>query len=132
TSISKVREGDVISAVEGGGEYSGNAGDGGRATSAQLNLPYGVSVDGSGNLFIADSFNNRIRKVTAAGVISTVVGNLFSSPGFSGDGGAATSAQVYYPTTVAVDTSGNLFIADSGNNRIRKVTAAGSISKVAG
>ena len=77
-------------------------------------------MDTAGNLFIADFDNFRIRKVTPGGVISTVAGN--GTQGFSGDGGPATSAQLYSPTGVAVDTAGNLFIADLGNSRIRKVT----------
>ncbi len=87
-------------------------------------------MDAAGNLFIADYSNNRIRKVTRDGVISTVAGNGIR--GFSGDGGPATSAQLSYPSGVAVDTAGNLFIADYSNNRIRKVTPAGMISTAAG
>jgi len=121
-----------ISTVAGNGSefYSG---DGGPATSAELNCPIGVAVDAAGNLYIADCNNNRIRKVTAAtGVITTVAGNG-GTGGYSGDGGAATSASLYYPTGVAVDTAGNLYIADGDNNRIRKVTAAtGVITTIAG
>ncbi len=111
-------------------ESSGFSGDGGPATSAQLFNPTGVAVDAAGNLFIADFNNNRIRKVTPAGVISTVAGN--GSQGFSGDGGPATSAQLSGPESVAVDAAGNLFIADRYNDRIRKVTPDGIISTVAG
>ncbi len=109
---------------------SGYSGDGGPATSALLSFPNGLAVDGDGNLFIADSNNNRIRKVTPAGIISTVAGNGVA--GFGGDGGPATSAQLRYPLGVAVDGSGNLFIADAHNNRIRKVSPAGIITTVAG
>jgi uncharacterized protein (TIGR03437 family) len=105
-------------------------GDGGQATSADLNQPADVAVDASGNLFIADAGNNRIRKVSASGIITTVAGN--GSPGFSGDGGPATSALLSYPSAVAVDASGNIFIADWLNNRIRKVSASGIITTVAG
>jgi hypothetical protein len=110
----------IISTVAGNGT-SGYSGDGGQATSAALYFPAGVAVDSAGNLFIADYGNNRIRKVTSAGIISTVAGNGTKS--YSGDGGQATSAALYYPTSVAVDSAGNLFIADEGNNRIRKVSA---------
>ena len=119
----------VISTVAGNG-VQGFSGDGNLATSAQLHNPSGVTVDTAGNLFIADFANNRIRKVTPAGVISTVAGNGIQ--GFSGDGGLATSAQLFAPSSVAVDTTGNLFVADTGNNRIRKVTPAGIISTAAG
>jgi streptogramin lyase len=95
-------------------------GDGGPATSATLTVPSGVAVDGSGNLYIADTGNFRIRKVSAdTGVITTVAGN--GNAGYSGDGGPATSASLSFPFGVAVDGSGNLYIADSYNNRIRKV-----------
>ena len=108
----------------------GSSGDGGLAISAQLYAPTGVAVDGAGNLFIADTFNQRIRKVTLEGTITTVAGN--GTFGFSGDGGLATSAQLYFPTGVAVDGAGSLFIADSVNKVIRKVTPAGTITTVAG
>ncbi|MFL6448492.1 MAG: NHL repeat-containing protein [Bryobacteraceae bacterium] len=118
----------VITTVAGGGDE----GDGGLATDASLNSPNGVAVDGSGNLYIADTWNSRIRKVSAStGVITTLAGN--GSYGFSGDGGPATSASLYYPSGVAVDGSGNLYIADTSNSRIRKVSAdTGVITTVAG
>jgi sugar lactone lactonase YvrE len=97
----------------------GFKGDGGPATSALLFNPGGIAVDATGNLFMADTNNNRIRKVTRDGVISTVAGN--GQPGFSGDGGPATAAELNQPEAVAVDAVGNLFIADWGNHRIRKV-----------
>ena len=108
------------------GEYSG---DGGAATSAGL-MPFSMTLDSAGNLFIAEYYNNRVRKVTPSGVISTIAGN--GTPGFAGDGGPAISAQVENPAGIAVDTGGNLFISDSGNNRIRKVTPNGVISTLAG
>ena len=88
----------------------GFSGDGGLATSAQLNRPRGVAVDYSGNLFIADQLNHRIRKVNTSGNIRTVAGD--GTPGFSGDGGPATSAQLDSPAGVTVDAFGNLFISD--------------------
>lgn len=114
-------------AGDGIGSYSG---DGGPAASAALLYPSGVAVDNAGDLFIADSGNNRVRKVSVGGAISTVAGN--GTPGYSGDGGPATSAALNDPYGVAVDNAGNLFIADSGNNRIRKVNPAGAITTVAG
>src|SRR5438552_856108 len=99
------------------------SGDGGPATSAELNRPFGVAVDGAGNLFIADFGNSRIRRVDAAThVINTVVGT--QGFGFSGDGGLAASATLAGPAGVAVDREGNLFIADPINNRIREVVAS--------
>ncbi len=118
-----------LSIVAGNGP-SGFSGDGGPATLAQLHDPSGITVDGAGNVFIADYGNNRVRKVTPNGVISTIAGN--GTQGFSGDGGPAASAQLYYPWGVAVDAAGNLFIGDWGNSRVRKVTPGGVISTVAG
>jgi sugar lactone lactonase YvrE len=111
------------------GSYSG---DGGPATGAALNYPQAVVVDASGNLYIGDSFNDRIRMVSAAtGVITTVAGN--GNRGYGGDGSAATSAELNIPAGLAVDPAGNLYIADSSNNRIRMVSAAtGVITTVAG
>ncbi len=127
--VRQVKTDGNISTVAGMGAQ-GFGGDGGLATSAQFYLPTAVAVDKAGNLFIADSANSRIRKVTTAGIISTVAGD--GNNGFSGDGSAATSAKLSNPVGVAVDASGNLFIADSVNQRIRKVTTAGVISTVAG
>jgi len=120
-----------ISTVAGSG-IQGYSGDGGSATSAEMNWPWGVAVDAAGNTYFGDMFNNCIRKVTAStGIISTVAGT--GNAGFSGDGGLATSAKLYYPYGVAVDAAGNIYIADEANDRIRKVTAStGDISTVAG
>ena len=120
----------IITTVAGNGTQ-GYSGDGGAATSAELSFPYGVPVDASGNIYIADSFNNRIRKVSPNGIITTVAGN--GTQGYSRDGGAATSAELGQPFGVAVDGSGNIYIADVVNNRIRMVTAStGIITTVAG
>jgi sugar lactone lactonase YvrE len=119
----------ILTAVAGSG-LSGFSGDGGPASSASLTNPRGVAVDGAGNLFIADTSNNRIRKVDTAGTITTVAGN--GTAGFSGDGGPATSASVERPVAVAVDGAGNLFIADGIHERIRRVNTSGSITTVAG
>src|SRR5439155_539219 len=100
----------IITTVAGNGDL-GCAGDGGAATSTTLYCPSGVALDASGNLYIADQNNRRIRKVDAAtGIITTVAGN--GIPDFAGDGGAATSASLSDPTGVALDSSGNLYIAD--------------------
>jgi sugar lactone lactonase YvrE len=120
----------TISTVAGTG-MAGFAGDGGPATAALLDLPTALSVDAAGNLFIADTANHRIRKVTAAGVISTVAGT--GVEGFSGDGGPATEAGIDSPHGLAVDTAGNLYLSDTGNGRIRRVAAAtGILTTVAG
>jgi trimeric autotransporter adhesin len=103
--IRKVSEG-TITTVAGTGT-GGFTGDGGPATAAQLSYPRGVAVDAAGNLYIADDANLRIRKVSG-GTITTVAGN--GSFGFSGDGGAATAAQLFYPMGVAVDAAGNLYV----------------------
>ena len=120
----------VIETYAGNGTQ-GFSGDEGPATDASLNRPFGVAADTVGNVYIADTYGHRIRKVNSAGVITTVAGN--GTPGFGGDGGAATSASLDYPTGIAVDTAGDLYIADSYNGRIRRVdTATGAISTVAG
>jgi sugar lactone lactonase YvrE len=110
----------------------GFSGDGGPATSAELRFPFGVAVDGAGNLFIADSGNHRIRRVDAGtGIITTVAGT--GDRGFQGDGGSATRAQLAGPQGLVVDGTGNLFIADRDNSRVRRVDAAtGVITTVAG
>ncbi len=107
----------------------GSSGDGGQATAAQLNQPSGVWLDNAANVFVGDTANHRIRKVTFDGVISTVAGT--GSPGFSGDGGPATAAQLNGPTGVVTSSTGTMYIADTLNNRVRKVEA-GVITTVAG
>ena len=119
----------VINTVAGNGS-GGYSGDNGPATGAQLNGPYGVAVDSSGNLYIPDITNNRIREVNTLGIITTVAGD--GTQGFSGDNGPATSAELSNPCGVAVDAFGNLYISDQGNNRIREVNPSGIITTVAG
>src|SRR6185369_11256934 len=125
--VRKVSPSGIIVTVAGNGTQ-GFAGDGGPATDAQLNSPRGLAVDGAGNLFIADVDNHRVRRVSPDGIITTVAGN--GSVGVSGDGGPATGSPVF-PTGVAVDGAGNLFIADPDNG-IRKVSRDGVITRVVG
>jgi sugar lactone lactonase YvrE len=126
--IRKVGTNRVINTVAG--KYSpggGFSGDGGPATNAQLLHPAGVAVDTQGNLYIADSGNNRIRRVDhVTGIITTVAGT--GTAGYSGDGGASTSATLNSPSGLAFDASGNLYISDTGNNVIRKVTLSVTIT----
>jgi sugar lactone lactonase YvrE len=114
-----------------GNGTSGFSGDGGAATAAELGSNYGIALDAAGNLYIADQQNNEIRKISTTGVITSVVGNG-RVPGFSGDGAAATAAEIFNPTGVCFDASGNMYIADAGNNRVRMVNTSGIISTVAG
>ncbi len=127
-----IRKVDVTGIITtlAGNTIAGYSGDGGMATDAQLYYPTGVTVDLLGNIFIADEFNNVIRKVTPDGRISTYAGN--NTIGFSGDGGPATNAQFWHPADVGVDSVGNLYIADQDNSAIRKVNTSGIISTIAG
>jgi len=127
--IRKVNSSGIINTYAGNGT-AGHTGDGGQATAAELDNPTGVALDASGNLYIADMSNNKVRKVTTAGVISTYAGT--GTAGFSGDAGQATAAELDAPNDVKVDASGNVYIADAGNNRIRKITTAGIISTITG
>ena len=127
--IRKVDTNGIITTVAGNGN-NGFSGDGGAATNATINYPYAVALDGTGNLYIADYYNNRIRKVGTNGIITTVAGS--GTYGYSGDGGAATSAAFRYPADAKVDNAGNLFIVDYSNYRIRKVDTGGVITTVAG
>ncbi len=113
-----------------GSAGAGFSGDGGRATAARLNAPGGIAVDAAGNLYVADTANHRIRRVSPAGVITTIAGT--GAGGFSGDGGPAAAAQLFSPTGVAVDGSGNVYIGDTFNNRVRRIAPDGTISTIAG
>ena len=132
-----IREADrstgLLTSVVGTLSSNGYSGDGGPATSAKLNFPQGVTMDSAGNLYIADTGNNVIRKVTASTqVISTIAGTP-GTAGFAGDGGLATGATLSGPLAVALDSSGNLYIADTGNSVIRKIVlSTGVITTVAG
>ncbi len=126
--IRKVDGSGIISTYAGTGAQ-GFSGDGGAATAAQMNNPTWVMTDASGNLYVSDQFNQRVRVINSAGTISTVAGN--GTAGFSGDGGAAASASLNFPGGLALDSTGALFISDTPNQRIRKVSG-GTITTVAG
>jgi len=133
----------IITTIAGLNEMFGYSGDNGAATNAELNEPQGIRMDAAGNLYIADAMNNVIRKVTAStGIISTVAGNYalntstdssINVGGYTGDGGPATSAQLYTPCDICFDNSGNMYIADYSNHVVRMVNAiTGIVSTFAG
>lgn len=127
--IRKVTSSGTITTVVGTGLCC-NLGDNGPAIDAELSNPHGIALDQAGNLYIADSLNGRVRKVAPDGVITTLAGT--GVHGFSGDGGPANQAQLNYPWDVAVDTTGNVFVADNQNFRVRKISPDGIITTVAG
>jgi sugar lactone lactonase YvrE len=131
TSSNRIREvsGGIVTTVAGTGA-AGFSGDGGPAIHATFNGPWGMAFDGSGNMFVADFGNCRIREIGANGIVTTVAGN--GTTNYSGDGGPATNAGLSHPYAVAVDWLGNLYIADGGNYRVRKVSSTGTITTVAG
>jgi sugar lactone lactonase YvrE len=132
TNSSRVREvtRDGRIATIAGNSQAGFGGDGGPATAASLNVPSDLAMDVAGNLFIADTGNNRIREMTPGGIIATVAGTGAAS--YTGDGGSASAATLSGPAGIVFDSAGNLYIADSGNNVIRKVAPDGTISTFAG
>lgn len=127
--IFKIGADGIAQRIVGTGR-AGFAGDGGAALDAMVNFPNHLVADDEGNLFIADTGNNRIRKVSVDGVITTVAGT--GEAGFSGDGGPAAEASISVPSAIAIDAEGNLYIADFKNHRIRKVSTDGVISSIAG
>jgi trimeric autotransporter adhesin len=131
--IRKVSTAGIINVFAGNG-IAGYSGDGGPATAAEIWNPFSITVNAFGSIYIADLFNNRIRLVDTSGIISTFAGNGYGSPGggYSGDGGPATAAELHWPTCVAVDAFGNIYIADAQNHRVRKVNTSGIISTIAG
>lgn len=136
--VRKVNTLGIITTIAGTGT-AGYTGDGGPATAARLNNPYGIAVDGFGNIYIADATNNVVRKLDASGLISTIAGDGtgagmgMGNGGYSGDGGAATGAKMDFPAGVATDVAGNVYIADAFNNVVRKVdVTTGIITTVAG
>ena len=120
----------IVNTVAGTGGNMGYSGDGGPATEARITSPQSVAVDASGNLYISDTVNHRIRKVDPTGIITTIAGTGIA--GYSGDGGPATQARISFPRGLAVDASGSLYIAESYNHCIRKVDPSGIITTVAG
>jgi len=126
--VRKINSSGIITTIAGTGS-AGFSGDGGAATSAQLNLPYGLAVDLAGYLYIADLGNSRVRRIAPDGTINTYAGG---AQGALGDGGPATSAQLFTPRNVAIDAAGNLYIAEFEGHRVRKVTPDGHIATVAG
>ena len=132
--IRRVDASGTITTVAGigseGPDGAGFGGDGGPAVEAQLSIPKGVAVDGLGNLYIADTGNHRIRRVDPSGVITTVAGT--GEPGFTLERGSATATQLSSPSGVAVDRSGNLYIADTGNHLVRRVDPSGIITTIVG
>jgi glucose/arabinose dehydrogenase len=127
--VRRVSPTGIISTVAGTG-VQGNSGDGGPATAAQLDLPYSVAVTPDGGFLIADTGNRRVRRVSPGGIITTVAGT--GAQGSSGDGGAATAAQLNYPTGLATTPDGGFLIADWFGNRVRRVSPTGVITTVAG
>ncbi|PQJ12221.1 hypothetical protein CJD36_000220 [Flavipsychrobacter stenotrophus] len=121
--------GSIITTIAGNGT-AGYTGDGNPATSATLNQPQGVFVDRTGNVLVADNYNNAIRKIAPSGIISTIAGN--GSAGYTGDGVAATATSLNREAGVCTDTAGNIYIADAINNRIRMINTAGIITTIAG
>lgn len=119
----------TISTLAGTG-VRGAGGDGGPATAAQLSAPRKAASDSAGNIFVADAENNRIRRISPAGVITTIAGT--GSAGYGGDGGPATAARLNTPHGVDVDAAGNVYVADSANHRVRRISPSGVITTVAG
>ena len=121
--VRKIDTNGIITTIAGTGS-AGYNGDNIPGTQAQLNTPWRVTMDPAGNLYIADAVNDRIRKLAPNGIITTVAGN--GNPGYSGDGGPAINATLRIPEQAEIDVFGNMYIADSGNNVIRKVSVNGT------
>lgn len=127
--VRKVGADGMIGSVAGTGT-AGFSGDGGPAVSAQLSSPSGVAVDRAGNVYIADTANNRIRRVSTGGTITTLAGN--GTAGYAGDSGPASAAELSSPTGLVVDSSGNVYVADTGNSTVRRISENGTITTIAG
>ncbi|AXQ29222.1 hypothetical protein D0B54_11210 [Solimonas sp. K1W22B-7] len=131
-SVRKVNRNGIITRFAGMGQngWRNTNDDGGLATQAYLHTPFGVDVDAAGNVYIADTYNALIRKVSPSGIITTIAGT--GAPGFSGDGGPATAAELTSPQAVAIDAMGNIYVADTYAHRVRKIDSDGIITTVAG
>lgn len=129
SSIREIFTDGTVNSVTGNG-FPGFSGDGGSAVGAQLSSPHDIAFDSAGNLYIADTANSRIRRIDTRGNINTFAGN--GTRGNGGDGGQATSAQLFLPVGVAVDSKGNVYIADAGNASVRRVATNGIITTMAG
>ena len=129
--IRKIDASGIITTIAGNFDgFPTYCSDGGMADTSHVGFPWGVAVDGAGNVYFADQSNCRIREINTSGIISTIAGTGFAT--FGGDGGPATAAKLQYPMGVALDNAGNIYIADEGNNRIRKINSSGVISTIAG
>jgi uncharacterized protein (TIGR03437 family) len=129
-AVREVNTSGIINSIAGIGGSFGFSGDGGAATSAQLETPAGVAVDAAGNIYVLTSSDGRVREINASGIINTIAGN--GSFGFFGDGGPAIDAEFTSPNGLALDSAANLYVADTGNERIRKFTAGGTINTIVG
>ena len=127
--VRRIDPSGIITAIAGTGEY-GHSGDGGPANAAELRNPTELGLDAAGNLYLAERFGHRVRKIDAAGTITTIAGT--GERGFSGDGGAATEAQLGSPRAVAADSVGNVYVADEVNHRVRKIDPSGVITTYVG
>ena len=127
--IRKINSSGIIYTIAGTG-IAGYSGDGGQASAAKLWGPNDITVDGAGNIFIADANNYRIRKIDPSGIITTIAGT--GTIGLGGDGGDATAAQLNFPTSICVDGAGNILFADQNNHKVRKINTLGVITTVAG
>lgn len=130
--IRKVDTSHIITTIAGNGfgapSSGAFSGDGGPATVAELYAPSGICLDKNDNIFFADSYNNRIRQINTSGIISTVAGN--GVQGYNGDGGPATAAELFEPLGVCIDKNGDIYIGDTGNNRVRKVSAPAGVDEL--
>jgi glucose/arabinose dehydrogenase len=127
--ILKIDKNGIVSRIAGNCT-AGYFGNGGIATDAQLNYPKGLALDDNGNIYVADSHNNVIRKIDKSGIITTIAGNNIA--GYSGDNSLAITAQLNNPVDVIIDKTGNIYIADQNNHVIRKINSHGIISTIIG